>query len=342
MGGLAPATHDAIDILDAAGFDWVLVETVGVGQDEVDIVRSVESVVVVTLPGLGDDIQAIKAGLMEIADIFVINKADRDGVDRTRQDLETMISMAENVAWRPPIAKTVASRGEGIEEVLGQIRKHREWLVESGEIRVRRRTHLRLRLENLLEEMVLRSAEDVGGLEGWVDSGLNDGADPYFLAERMFAKILSARRISNHALVDGIDHFGIAVTSISEAKRFYEGLGLEVEEIEEVPREGVRVAMIPLGDTRLELLEPTRDDSPVAKFLNKRGEGMHHLCFSTRDIGAAAGRLRSAGASLLGEKPFRGAGGCQVQFVHPKSASGVLVELSQAGTEDGDAGETSE
>ena len=91
MGGLARATRDAIDLLDAAGFDWVLVETVGVGQDEVDVVRSVDSVVVVTVPGLGDDIQAIKAGLMEIADVFVINKADRDGADRSQRDLEMML-----------------------------------------------------------------------------------------------------------------------------------------------------------------------------------------------------------------------------------------------------------
>ena len=95
MGGLARATHDAVDVLDAAGFDWVLVETVGVGQDEVDVVRAVDTVLVITVPGLGDDIQAIKAGLMEIADVFVINKADREGVDRAARDLETMIGLAE-------------------------------------------------------------------------------------------------------------------------------------------------------------------------------------------------------------------------------------------------------
>lgn len=193
MGGLAPATHDAVDILDAAGFDWILVETVGVGQDEVDIVRSVDTVVVVTLPGLGDDIQAIKAGLMEIADVFVVNKADRDGVDRTKRDLELMISMAESPRWRPPIVTTVASQGQGIDAVLAEVRGHREWLLESGEIRQRRKTHLRLRVENLLKEKVLEAAAGAG-LDLEVERALADHRDPYRLAAGLFASVIETGR----------------------------------------------------------------------------------------------------------------------------------------------------
>src|SRR5436305_5220657 len=118
MGGLARASRDAVDLLDAAGFDWVLVETVGVGQDEVDVVRTVDSVVMVTVPGLGDDIQAIKAGILEIADLFVINKADREGVERTARDLEMMLSLGEHGDWVPPVLKAVAARDEGIEPLL--------------------------------------------------------------------------------------------------------------------------------------------------------------------------------------------------------------------------------
>ncbi|HET9676523.1 MAG TPA: methylmalonyl Co-A mutase-associated GTPase MeaB, partial [Solirubrobacterales bacterium] len=131
MGGLARASRDAVDLLDAAGFDWVLVETVGVGQDEVDIVRSADTVVLVTIPGLGDDIQAIKAGILEIADVFVINKADREGVERSVKDLQMMLSIGEHGApggWLPPIVKTVASREEGIDGVLAEIERHREHL----------------------------------------------------------------------------------------------------------------------------------------------------------------------------------------------------------------------
>jgi methylmalonyl-CoA epimerase len=130
-------------------------------------------------------------------------------------------------------------------------------------------------------------------------------------------------------VIEGIDHVGIAVESIAEAKRFYEALGLEVTAIEEVPQEGVRVALVPVGGSRIELLEATREDSPVARFLDRRGEGVHHVCFSTDDIRGEDQRLRLDGVSMLRKEPTRGAEGCWVQFVHPRSASGVLIELSQ-------------
>ena len=190
MGGLAPATHDAVDLLDAAGFDWVLVETVGVGQDEVDIVRSVETVLVVTVPGMGDDIQAIKAGIMEIADIFLINKADRQGVDKTFRDLHTMVAMTEDDRRLPPILKTVAARGEGIEEVLEAIDEHRRWLRESGELEKRRLTHLRLRVENILKEKILDSADQIVGVGRSVAAALAAGTDPYRVAENLFQGVV--------------------------------------------------------------------------------------------------------------------------------------------------------
>ena len=131
-------------------------------------------------------------------------------------------------------------------------------------------------------------------------------------------------------MIGRIDHIGIAVRSIDEARAFYEALGLEIEEIEEVPQEGVRVAMIPCGDSRIELLEATRDDSPIQRFIERRGPGIHHVCLGTDSIREDEDRLRAAGVDLLRPEPTIGAGGCWVQFVHPKSASGVLVELSQA------------
>jgi GTPase len=193
MGGLARATQDAVDVLDAAGFDWVLVETVGVGQDEVDVVRSVETVLVVTVPGLGDDIQAIKAGLMEIADVFVINKADRDGVERAVRDLEAMIGLAEeHLAWTPPIVKTVASRAEGVDEVLAKTEEHRRWLAESGALADRRRARLRVRVETILKNRVLAEADENVGLEREVERGLAERADPYAVADRLFAGVVRA------------------------------------------------------------------------------------------------------------------------------------------------------
>jgi methylmalonyl-CoA/ethylmalonyl-CoA epimerase len=126
-----------------------------------------------------------------------------------------------------------------------------------------------------------------------------------------------------------LDHLGIAVRSIDEARKFWEALGLEIESIEEVPHEGVRVAMLPLGEARIELLEPTRPDSPVAKFLAQRGPGIHHLCLASDAIDADDAALRAAGVQLLRPAPTAGAGGSRVQFVHPRSAGGVLVELAE-------------
>jgi methylmalonyl-CoA/ethylmalonyl-CoA epimerase len=131
-------------------------------------------------------------------------------------------------------------------------------------------------------------------------------------------------------MIGRLEHLGIAVTSIAEARRFWEELGLTVDRIEEVPQEGVRVAMLRLGESRIELLEPTRPDSAVARFLARRGPGLHHVCLASDDVAADDARLRAAGLDLLRDEPTPGAGGCRVQFVHPKSAGGVLVELSQA------------
>src|SRR5262249_30881087 len=153
------------DVLDAAGFDWVLLETVGVGQDEVDVVKSVDTVVVVTVPGLGDDIQAIKAGILEIADVFVLNKADREGVERAVGDLQMMLSLGEPGDWVPPILKTVASRDEGIAELAAAVEAHRDWLLASGELARRRRSHLRLRVETILKERVVATADRVLGVD---------------------------------------------------------------------------------------------------------------------------------------------------------------------------------
>jgi len=130
-------------------------------------------------------------------------------------------------------------------------------------------------------------------------------------------------------MIQGIEHIGIAVESIEEARGFYEALGLEIERIEEVPQEGVRVALIRCGESCIELLEATSADSPIAKFIAKRGAGMHHLCLATEDVRGDDAKLRQAGFDVLRPEPTRGAGGCWVQFVHPKSTGGVLVELSE-------------
>ncbi|MGZ7032836.1 MAG: methylmalonyl Co-A mutase-associated GTPase MeaB [Thermoanaerobaculia bacterium] len=153
LGGLAKATNDVVDLLDASGFDIVIVETVGVGQDEVEVMRTVQTNVVVLVPGMGDDIQAIKAGIMEIGDIFVVNKSDRPGADKTVTEVTMMMSLVEEHGeWVPPIVKTVALRSEGVDELDAAIEKHFEYLKSSGELDRRNRERVRIRVETHLKE----------------------------------------------------------------------------------------------------------------------------------------------------------------------------------------------
>ena len=149
LGGLAWSTPQAVRVLDAAGCDVVIVETVGVGQSEVEVAGLADTTLVLLAPGMGDGIQAAKAGILEVGDVYAVNKADREGADRTRRELRTMLSMGERRegAWRPPVVKTVASTGEGIDELLGEVDRHAAWLAESGELARRRTVRARREVE---------------------------------------------------------------------------------------------------------------------------------------------------------------------------------------------------
>lgn len=155
LGGLSRSTVDAVSILDAAGFDKVIVETVGVGQDEVEIVKTADVSIVVLVPGMGDDIQAIKAGIMEIGDVFVINKADREGVLRTEKELEALLSLAHRPDfWNPPIVRTVATENKGIEDLSKAIESYYDFQ-KNGENLERRKAIAKWRLLELLQEKLL-------------------------------------------------------------------------------------------------------------------------------------------------------------------------------------------
>jgi GTPase len=255
MGGMARATADLARLMDAAGKDYVLIETVGVGQDEIEITSVAQVTVVVLVPGMGDDVQAIKAGIMEIADIFVINKSDHPGAERVEMELH-----AEG--FQCPVIRTVATEGKGIAEL----------------------------------------ADAVGRA--------------------------SVRPTSSRHARSSIDHLGIAVQSLEDSIRFYESLGLAVAHRESVASEKVDVAMLPVGESRIELLQASSPDSPIAKFVDKRGPGLHHVALRVPDLNAAVAGLKASGARLLNE-PRAGAGGHIYVFVHPASTGGVLLELIQ-------------
>jgi LAO/AO transport system kinase len=191
MGGLAKATNDVVDLLDASGFDVVIVETVGVGQDEVDVIRTVQTNVVILVPGMGDDIQAIKAGIMEIGDIFAVNKADRPGADRTVTEITMMMSLVEEHGdWVPPIVKTVASASQGIEELDAAIVKHRGYLESSGELDRRNRERVRIRIETLLKEKFIdRLLAATPNFDQILDDVLRKRNNPHDAAEDVLRRV---------------------------------------------------------------------------------------------------------------------------------------------------------
>jgi LAO/AO transport system kinase len=261
-GGLARTSATLSRLFRSAGFDFVIIETVGVGQDEVDVAALADVTVVVLVPGMGDDIQALKAGVMEIADIFVVNKADRPGAEQTQREIEGMLGLAHGETI-PAIFRTVAIDGTGVGELLADLERRK-------------------------------------------------------------------RKLRDHEVQHWeIDHLGIAVRSLDEALPFYaSNLGLPVLSSEIVEHEKVKVAMIPAGTSRIELLEPLDASSTIAKFLEKRGPGLHHVAMRVPDLHATLRRLESAGIRLL-RTPRRGAGGHLYVFVHPAGTGGVLWELIQ-------------
>src|ERR1039458_10230929 len=215
MGGLARATAGIARLMDCAGRDYVLIETVGVGQDEVEITSVAHVTVVVLVPGMGDDVQAIKAGIMEIADVFVINKCDRPDADRVERELH-----AEG--FQCPIVRTVATEGKGIGELAAQLAQ--------------------------------------------------------------LTAIRTAPRAAPSACT--LDHIGIAVTALDESIAFYRSLGLTVADSQSGLQEDL-VAMLGTGENRIELLQPSSPDSAVARLLEKRGPGLHHIALRVAAPGDA-------------------------------------------------------
>ncbi|MEH1013954.1 methylmalonyl Co-A mutase-associated GTPase MeaB [Micromonospora sp. CPCC 206060] len=194
LGGLAAATPQAVRVLEGAGCDVVLVETVGVGQAEVEVASLADTTLVLLAPGMGDAIQAVKAGILEIADIFVINKADRDGVDATVRDIQGMIALGERGPgqWRPQVVRAIAARGEGIDDIAAAIDKHRGWLAEHGELRRRREARAAAEVEAIaLGELrsrigSLRDGTELPALAARVAEG---SLDPYAAARELLSQL---------------------------------------------------------------------------------------------------------------------------------------------------------
>jgi GTPase len=292
LGGVARAVEDVCVVMEAAGRERVLIETVGVGQDEVGVIGVADVTVLVLVPGMGDEVQSLKAGVMEVADIFVVNKSDRGGAELVEQEILAMQGLVQRATveekqvsplraarsgrnddvsgggeWVAPVVRTVATTGEGVGELM---------------------------------EAVKRCAAEKGGrrlLRGVETGGLR------------------------------LDHLGVAVKSIAAARGFYEALGLVVSHEETVEHERVRTAMLPLGESRIELLEATEEDSVIGRFVAKRGEGLHHVAVHVDGVDDMFARLMRDGVRLASDSVRVGAGGHRYFFVHPASTGGVLLEI---------------
>jgi LAO/AO transport system kinase len=268
MGGVARAAADVCSVMEAAGRKTIVIETVGVGQDEVDVIGVADVTVLVLVPGMGDEVQSLKAGVMEVADIFVVNKSDRGGAELVEQEIVAMQGLvAERGGWVPPVVRTVATTGEGVPELMEAVRRC------AGEKGARR----------------VRALASGGGLR--------------------------------------LDHLGVAVKSIAAARGFYEAMGMVVSHEETVEHEKVKTAMLPLGESRIELLEATEEDSTIGKFVSKRGEGLHHVAVHVDGIDSMFAKLTAQGVRLASDSVRVGAGGHRYFFVHPASTGGVLLEI---------------
>ena len=348
LGGLARTTAEAAIVLDAAGYDIVIIETVGVGQDEVDIVRTADCSVVTLVPGTGDEVQALKAGIMEIADIFVVDKADREGADRTAASIEMMLSLddAMSEGWRPPVMRTEATASRGISELIDMIERFREQSVDTLGARRRARAEWRLR-EILGRRFMIHLETHVftpGEFGEWLDRISAREVDPYGAADQVMARALGTQQTNElggdfagcepksppSSFVTGIDHVGIAVADPDASLKFFTGvLGLSSDEPQDIKGQNTRVRFVNTGDAKLELVESLAAGSPIGNYLEKRGPGIHHVALRVSDIHAAIAQVMAAGVRMIDKEPRRGAHGSLIAFVHPADTHGVLVELKQ-------------
>lgn len=277
----------------AAGREVILIETLGVGQVDLDVLWLAHVTVLVLTPGMGDEVQSLKAGLMEVADVFVVNKSDCDGAERLESEIVAMQGLVgRSEGPVSPVVKTVATTGEGVAELMEVVVPLAQ---RSCDERDRFNTKMRI-------------AQKIGGR-------LNIWQEPV------------------------LDHLGVAVRSIAAAQGFYKMLGLSVGRVETVEHEKVKTAMLPLGESRVELLEATEADSVIGRFVEKRGEGLHHVAVRVGDVDAMFEKLTGQGVRLASDAVRVGAGGHRYFFVHPASTGGVLLEVvgDDAGSRKGGA-----
>lgn len=316
LGGLSATAADVVTALEASGRDVVLIETVGVGQAEVDVVGLAETVALVLTPNMGDGVQALKAGVMEIAQVFALNKCDLPGADRAEQQLESALSLRPADGSSPTIVRTTAEQGQGIDDLITALEQRR-----SGPQALERYWQDRISagLSQGISSLLIPRLAPPAQLEQAAQGALSGETNPYaFVAETLAP-------FADHA--PRLDHLGVAVRSIDQAVGAYQAFGFEASPRIRVEHENVEVVMLPAGDARIELLEPTSSESTIARFIERRGEGLHHVAVRVPDLDQAVAAARAKGLRLIHDQPQVGAENYRYVFVHPKSVGGVLLEL---------------
>jgi len=198
LGGLSKAVHGAVKVLDIFGMDYIFIETVGVGQSEIDIVKLADTIIMVMVPGLGDDIQAIKAGIMEIGDIFAVNKSDRDDAERTAAEIEAMLDFNRNEEYRPPVLNIIARDNKGIEKLLELIEKHWEYENKSGSYKQKKLNRLRTEIMDIFRDEVMKTlysiSENTNIINELAQKVMNKQMDPYSAADRLMDEFTNNQR----------------------------------------------------------------------------------------------------------------------------------------------------
>ena len=316
LGGLAAGAADVVTALEASGRDVILIETVGVGQAEVDVVSLAETVALVLTPNMGDGVQALKAGVMEIAQVFVLNKCDLPGADRAEQQLEAALSLRPPTENSPAVVRTVAEQAQGLDDLIAALERHR------GERRALERywrDRVSADLSSGLSRLLLPRLASGERLDRVAQGAVSGDANPYeFVADALAPFAADAPRI---------EHLGVAVRSINQALEALQAFGFQPGPRIRVEHEQVDVVMLPAGDARIELLEPVSPESAIARFLERRGEGVHHVAVRVPNLDQAVAAARRKGLRLVHDEPQVGAENYRYVFVHPKSVAGVLLEL---------------
>lgn len=330
LGGVARSTRSAIRLASLLGFDYILVETVGIGQSESEIVSIADTTLLVLMPNSGDEIQLMKAGVLQLANIYVVNKSDLADASRMIQELKENVRAADPNAWNPPVLKASATERNGVDDILKAVFAHAEF--EQKHTAGKSVQASRVKQEILQNAWSVLETKLRDQLEHWSQGALDDVLSGETTAMTAAYHLLESAPLqktqASHGGIRGINHLGIVPKDLALAQHFFTKiLRLPLEGSEVVADQKVEVTFLSCPPSRLELLASTADDGPIAKFLATKGAGIQHIAFEVDDLDGWVKHLQENNVALIDETPRRGAHHTRIIFIHPRATGGILVEL---------------